>query len=98
MQLHDDLPSMDTIRSCVDGLELERTQIGRRIEQLLPRWQARAQAADQLARLSPETEARAREALELPLEIKGFGPVKHANLEKARPRLDALGREFPGPA
>ncbi|MGM0586557.1 MAG: indolepyruvate ferredoxin oxidoreductase family protein, partial [Pseudomonadota bacterium] len=41
-------------------------------------------------RLSPETEDACREALELPLEIKGFGPVKQANLDRVRPRMDEL--------
>lgn len=88
MQLHDDLPSMDTIRSCVDGLELERTQIGRRIEQLLPRWQARAQAADQLARLSPETMAELHDAGLLHL----LTPRRYGGLQKDFPTLVEAAR------
>ncbi|QRR17597.1 acyl-CoA dehydrogenase [Burkholderia sp. MS389] len=88
MQLHDDLPSMDTIRSCVDGLELERTQIGRRIEQLLPHWQARAQAADQLARLSPETMAELHDTGLLHL----LTPRRYGGLQQDFPTLVEAAR------
>jgi len=42
------------------------------------------------AKLSPATEALCREALLQPLAIKGFGPVKLANLEKTKPEWDRL--------
>ena len=42
------------------------------------------------AKLSPATEALCREALLQPLAIKGFGPVKQANLEKTKPEWDRL--------
>ena len=40
--------------------------------------------------LAPQSEALCREALALPLEVKGFGHVKAANLEKVRPRWREL--------
>ncbi|MBR29160.1 MAG: indolepyruvate ferredoxin oxidoreductase [Rhodobacteraceae bacterium] len=41
-------------------------------------------------KLSPATEARCREALSLPLEIKGFGHVKAANQARVKPEWDRL--------
>lgn len=40
--------------------------------------------------LAPGSEALCREALSLPLEVKGFGHVKQANLDKVRPRWRQL--------
>ncbi|MEM1313777.1 MAG: DUF6537 domain-containing protein, partial [Pseudomonadota bacterium] len=40
--------------------------------------------------LSPATLDACREALSLPLEVKGYGHVKEANLHKVRPRWSEL--------
>jgi len=50
-------------------------------------------------RLKPETEALSREILELPLEVKGYGHVKKANLDRVRPRWrELLANLSSGPA
>ncbi|MDZ4094507.1 MAG: DUF6537 domain-containing protein, partial [Paracoccaceae bacterium] len=47
-----------------------------------------------LPAVSPATQAIARELAELPLSIRGFGPVKAANAEKAAKRRDVLLAAF----
>ena len=52
------VPSLtDTVGSVTGRFDLEHTQIGQRIQELLPRWRERAQCADQSACLSSETMA-----------------------------------------
>jgi len=55
MPLQEVLPPIDTARSFARESNPEYVQISQWIESLLPRWQERAQATDQSARLSPET-------------------------------------------
>ncbi|MEF3047359.1 indolepyruvate ferredoxin oxidoreductase family protein [Pseudotabrizicola sp. L79] len=49
-----------------------------------------ADMAEALTRLTPETRAIVIELAELPLTIRGFGPVKEANQRKAAKRREAL--------
>ena len=46
--------------------------------------------AEALRTLSPATEALVRELAELPLTIRGFGPVKEANANTAKARRAEL--------
>jgi len=48
--------------------------------------QYEADMAEALRALTPATEALVKELAELPLTIRGFGPVKHANAETAEAR------------
>jgi indolepyruvate ferredoxin oxidoreductase len=50
--------------------------------------------AEVLAGLTPERLAVARELAELPLTIRGFGPVKEANAKKAAARRAELLAAF----
>ncbi|SMH57689.1 indolepyruvate ferredoxin oxidoreductase family protein [Maritimibacter sp. HL-12] len=61
----------------------------RRMERALIR-QYEADMAEVFARLTPETEAAARELARLPLTIRGFGPVKAANAAAAARRRAEL--------
>lgn len=52
--------------------------------------QYEADMAEALPRFTPETEAALRELAELPLAIRGYGPVKEAAVERAAQRRAAL--------
>ena len=65
-----------------------RSEERREERALIP--EVEAMLAAVAAELRPETEALAREILELPLEVKGYGHVKKANLERVRPRWTEL--------
>ncbi len=56
--------------------------------------QFEADMAEILPRVTPETEAIARELAELPLQIRGFGPVKEASVAAAAARRAALLAAF----
>ena len=56
--------------------------------------QYEADMAEILPRVTPATEAIARELAELPLTIRGFGPVKAASVETAATRRAALLAAF----
>ncbi|MDD8023591.1 MAG: hypothetical protein PHX82_10825, partial [Paracoccaceae bacterium] len=56
--------------------------------------QFEADMAEILPRVTPQTEAIARELAELPLQIRGFGPVKQASVVTAAARRDALLAAF----
>jgi indolepyruvate ferredoxin oxidoreductase len=56
--------------------------------------QFEADMAEILPRVTPQTEAIARELAELPLQIRGFGPVKQAAVVAAAARRDALLAAF----
>ncbi len=60
----------------------------RRMERELIGWyEARIEEA--LARLSPATHDQMAEIMALPMQIRGFGPVKHQAVTDIRPKLDA---------
>jgi len=65
-----------------------RTEERRTERALIQQYRASVEAL--LARLSKERLDAALEIARLPLEIRGFGPVKAANLEKVRARWAAL--------
>ncbi len=56
--------------------------------------QFEADMAEILPRVTPETEAIARELAELPLQIRGFGPVKEASVAAAAARRAELLAAF----
>jgi len=56
--------------------------------------QYEADMAEILPRVTPETEALARDLAELPLAIRGFGPVKEASVAKAAARRAELLAAF----
>ncbi|MDP4033999.1 MAG: indolepyruvate ferredoxin oxidoreductase family protein [Pseudorhodobacter sp.] len=58
--------------------------------------QYQADMAEVLANVTPANEGIARELAELPLTIRGFGPVKVANAAKAAKRREALLAAFRG--
>ena len=53
-----------------------------------------ADMAEILPRVTPQTEAIAREIAELPLAIRGFGPVKEAAVAQAALRREELLAAF----
>jgi indolepyruvate ferredoxin oxidoreductase len=55
-----------------------------------------ADIADLIATYTPAKQALAVEIAELPLTIRGFGPVKHANAEKAAARRQELLAKWRG--
>jgi indolepyruvate ferredoxin oxidoreductase len=59
--------------------------------------QYEADIAEVLASYSPQKHTIAQELAELPLTIKGFGPVKHANMQAAALRRTALLDQWRNP-
>jgi indolepyruvate ferredoxin oxidoreductase len=67
----------------------------RRLErQLIADYEAMLQ--EFVSRLRPETYETAMALAELPETIRGFGPIKLASIEAARPRRDALLEKLRG--
>jgi indolepyruvate ferredoxin oxidoreductase len=69
-----------------------RTQERRTERALIAQFEA--DMAEILPRVTPETEAIARELAELPLQIRGFGPVKEASVAAAAARRAELLAAF----
>jgi len=60
----------------------------RRMERELIGWYE-AKIEEALARLSPQSHGAIAEAMALPMQIRGFGPVKDKAVAEVRPKLDA---------
>jgi 3-hydroxy-9,10-secoandrosta-1,3,5(10)-triene-9,17-dione monooxygenase len=87
-QSPENISLMNSLCSFTDRLDSEHSQIRHSIEALLPRWRERAHAADQSARLSPETIA----------ELHGSGllhllaPRRYGGLQQDFPMLVEVAR------
>jgi indolepyruvate ferredoxin oxidoreductase len=69
-----------------------RSQERRAERQLIGEYQAMVEEI--LARLSPANHAIAVELAALPLEIRGFGHIKQANIVRVKPKEEALLTRF----
>ncbi|MBL0933619.1 MAG: indolepyruvate ferredoxin oxidoreductase family protein [Rhizobiaceae bacterium] len=69
----------------------------RRMERGLIGWYE-AKIEEALARLSLETHAAIADAMALPMQIRGFGPVKDKAVAEVRPKLDAALASLQGSA